>query len=111
MASYNHIGCTDMRCALSVQAQRLDRCSSSRRQANDKATIRRPGEVLAPDMLTRIEERNIFSRITIQGRQPVRLPAIAMKTSQSQIVQGIASVPNEWDDMVYSKAHVLPLFC
>ena len=69
-----------------VELQRFDGCTPDGRQAHDTDISIAPAEVLAPDLMARVEEANQFTRHGIQGRNAIGFVVVAQGTGEPKIV-------------------------
>jgi hypothetical protein len=60
-------------------------------------------------MLSGMKQRDQFGALRIYRLQPIRLPTIAVKTGQRQIVERSSATLRQRHDVIHGKRHVLPL--
>ena len=66
--------------------------------------------MVAPRLLSWIEQQYGFSTVRIDSRQPTGLVSITVETSQSQVFSIICTALTQWNDVIDREANILPLF-
>jgi hypothetical protein len=94
--------------SLVVHVQERDGRSANRRQSCYSQTFTIPGEMVAPSMLTRVENRGIDSRGGIGSHATIATTFVAVSASQGKILGFIAAGSRLWNDVIQRKQYKLP---
>jgi len=103
------VGCPNVNNPLAVQLQSINRRPSGWCQTHDEEPVRRPDEMLTPDIPTWIKQRNFFPGIRVESSELVSFLAIAVKTSQGEIIKVVRATLGKRDDVIYGESYILPL--
>jgi len=111
MATSNQVSGPKSKRSFSVELKRLDGRPALWGHTNDAQAITGPNEMLVPGLSSWVEEKNRLAGCRIYGDLSIGFFAIAMKTSECQVIQVIGAAAIQWDNVINSKGDILPLFC
>ena len=86
-----------------VHAQGLDSCSAHRSQADYHRRIRRPGEVVLPQLSSRVKQSRRLSRKRVGGVLFSIFMAVESLTRKRQIIVGSGATGRTRDDVLDRK--------